>query len=97
MKEKIEEMAKVLDACPFLEASIGADKHEGSMQLAAWLAYEGFRKQSEVAMEIFERLHAHRKFDGHTLSVWSDDLVCVAKEFGIDLEQYDALRKKTEV
>lgn len=58
---------------------------------------ERAEEKAEVAREIFERLHAHRKFDGHTVSVWLDDLVCIAKEYGIDLEQYDAPKKKTEV
>ena len=45
--------------------------------------------KSEVAREIFERLHAHIKYDGHTLSVWKNDLICIAKEYDIDLEKFE--------
>lgn len=48
--------------------------------------YLGYRKASDVAKEIFEKLYAHIKFDGHTVSVWKNDLIEVAKEYGISLE-----------
>ena len=43
----IEEMARVLDACPFIGASIGCDKHDGSIKIAEYLYYEGYSKQKE--------------------------------------------------
>lgn len=43
-------------------------------------------KASDIAKEIFERLYQHIKFDGHTIGVWKNDLLCIAKEYGIDLE-----------
>ena len=45
--------------------------------------------KSETAREIFERLHAHIKFDGHTASIWKDDLISIAKEYGVDLNVYE--------
>lgn len=42
-----------------------------------------------IVREIFERLHAHCKYDGHTVSVWKKDLISIAKEYGIDLTVYD--------
>lgn len=47
MKEQIEEMARVLDACPFIGASIGCDKHDGSIKIAEFLYNAGYRKQKE--------------------------------------------------
>ena len=61
---------------------------------AKTLIDKGWRKASDVAREIFERLHSHRKFDGHTVSVWLNDLVCIAKEYGIDLEGDAELKKR---
>lgn len=43
----IEEMARVLDACPFIGASIGCDKHDGSIKIAEYLYHEGYSKQKE--------------------------------------------------
>lgn len=43
----IEEMARVLDACPFIGASIGCDKHDGSIKIAEYLYNAGHRKQKE--------------------------------------------------
>jgi hypothetical protein len=42
-----------------------------------------------LAREIFERLHAHCKYDGHTVSVWKNDLISIAKEYGVDLTVYE--------
>ena len=42
-----------------------------------------------IAREIFERLYAHRKFDGHTTSVWLNDLMSIAEEYGVDLKRYE--------
>lgn len=48
---------------------------------------EAFKQ--DIAREIFERLYAHRKFDGHTISVWLNDLICIAEEYGVDLKRYE--------
>ena len=48
----------------------------------------------EVAREIFERLYAHRKYDGHTVSVWLNDLICIAEEHGVDLKKYEEDNKE---
>lgn len=47
---------------------------------------QGYRKEDDVAKEIFENLYANIKFDGHTVSVWKNDLIEAAKEYGISLE-----------
>ena len=47
---------------------------------------QGYRKDSEIAKEIFEKLYANIKFDGHTVGVWKNDLIEAAKEYGISLE-----------
>ena len=46
----------------------------------------GYRKVSEVAEDIFKRLYQHIKFDGHTIGVWKNDLLCIAKEYDVHLE-----------
>ena len=46
----------------------------------------GYRKEDDIAKEIFEKLYANIKFDGHTVSVWKNDLIEAAKEYGISLE-----------
>ena len=47
-KEKqIEEMAIVINDCPFIQAPIGCDKHDGSAEIAKYLYNAGYRKQSE--------------------------------------------------
>ena len=48
--------------------------------------YMGYHKASDVAKEIFEKLYANIKFDGHTVGVWKNDLIEAAKEYGISLE-----------
>ncbi len=50
--------------------------------------------RADVAREIFERLYAHRKYDGHTVSVWVNDLICIAKEWGVDLQKYESEGEK---
>lgn len=47
---------------------------------------QGYRKEDDIAKEIFEKLYANIKFDGHTVSVWKNDLIEDAKEYGISLE-----------
>lgn len=41
----------------------------------------------ETAREIFDRLYALIKFDGHTVAVWKNDLISLAKEYGVELEK----------
>lgn len=41
--------------------------------------------KEEFAKEIFTRLYAHIKYDGHISSVWKNDLICIAKEYGVDI------------
>lgn len=40
----------------------------------------------EVAEDIFKRLYQYIKFDGHAVAVWKNDLVQIAKEYGVILE-----------
>ena len=47
---------------------------------------QGYRKEDDIAKEIFEKLYANIKLDGHTVSVWKNDLIEAAKEYGISLE-----------
>lgn len=47
---------------------------------------KGYCKASEIAKEIFEKLYANIKFDGRTVSIWKNDLIEVAKEYGVNLE-----------
>lgn len=54
--------------------------------VAEEMVAKGYRKEADVAKEIFEKLYANIKFDGHTVSVWKNDLIEVAKEYGISLE-----------
>ena len=54
--EQIGEMAGGFDACPYIAAPIGADKHEGSLRIAEYFYNKGYRKASEVAREIFEEI-----------------------------------------
>jgi hypothetical protein len=54
--KQIEEMAKDLDTCPYIAASIGCDKHEGSVQIAEYLTAKGYRLASDVAREIFAEI-----------------------------------------
>lgn len=85
--KQIEEMAKI--------AYEWTDWNFHQCEVIAESIYnKDYRKASEVAREIFERLYSHRKFDGHTVSVWLNDLVCIAKEYGIDLEGDAELKKK---
>lgn len=53
----------------------------------AEVLYEaGYRREDDVVKEIFEKLYANIKFDGHTVSVWKNDLIEASKEYGISLE-----------
>ena len=57
-----------------------------SVYNAELLYNAGYRKEDDVAKEIFEKLYANIKFDGCTVSVWKNDLIEAAKEYGISLE-----------
>ena len=84
-EKQIEEMAKVMcGGCP-------DNKQCMRCLCATWYNAEdlykaGYRKEDDVAKEIFEKLYSNIKFDGHTVSVWKNDLIEVAKEYGISIE-----------
>lgn len=42
--------------------------------------------KEKFAKEIFTKLYAHIKYDGHTVSVWKNDLISIAKQYGVDLD-----------
>jgi len=67
---------------------IGCGENEDILNECDALYSKGYRKAFEVAIEIFERLHSHLKYDGHTISVWENDLICIAKEYDVDLTKY---------
>lgn len=54
--KQIEEMAKDLDACPFIQAPIGCDQHEGSIAIAEYLYNADYRKIGGLAEEIFAEI-----------------------------------------
>lgn len=95
-EKQIEEMAKDLCSDIGVAVVIVSVRDDGTVRLAGSEKYlknlvdKGYRKADEVAREIFERLHAHLKYDGHTVSVWKNDLICIAKEYGIDLETFES-------
>ncbi len=60
----IEEMARVLYACPFIGASIGCDKHDGSIKIAEYLYNAGYCQQSEVIEEYRQKVNT--KMGKHT-------------------------------
>lgn len=82
-------MATDLELCMFFD--IWAERETGEKTVdydyVAEKMYDiGYRKATDVAKEIFEKLYANIKFDGHTVSVWKNDLIEAAKEYGISLE-----------
>lgn len=93
--------SEVADLQDALKCEKETNKHLSDEYIALQKALDAYEETSglkqakaEVAREIFERLHAHIKYDGHTLSVWKSDLICIAKEYDIDLKHYDQLKKK---
>lgn len=54
--------------------------------VAEKMVAKGYRKEDDIAKEIFEKLYANIKFDGHTAGLWKNDLIEAAKEYGIGLE-----------
>lgn len=82
-KEKqIEEMAEAI----FQNCNCGLFFSEAEEIARFVIEEQGYRKEDDIAKEIFEKLYANIKFDGHTVSVWKNDLIEAAKEYGISLE-----------
>ena len=82
-KEKeIEKMAKAI----FQNCNCGLFFDEAEKIARFVIEEQGYRKEDDIAKEIFEKLYANIKFDGHTVSVWKNDLIEAAKEYGISLE-----------
>lgn len=49
-QNQIEEMAELLNDCPYIAASIGCNKHEGSVKIAEFLCNAGCRRIPEGAV-----------------------------------------------
>ena len=82
-KEKeIEEMTEAI----FQNCNCGLFFSEAEEIARFVIEEQGYRKEDDIAKEIFEKLYANIKFDGHTVSVWKNDLIEAAKEYGISLE-----------
>lgn len=82
-KEKqTEEMAEAI----FQNCNCGLFFSEAEKIARFVIEEQGYRKEDDVAKEIFEKLYENIKFDGHTVSVWKNDLIEAAKEYGISLE-----------
>ena len=82
--KQIEEMARALnEANGFDDIPAWYDDFTSDAEA---LYNIGYRKASEVAEDIFQRLYQHIKFDGHTVAVWKNDLLCIAKEYDVNLE-----------
>ena len=86
-KEQLAREKAVMSA--YLKLCITYDKETNGIDFDATaekMLTEGYCKEADVAKEIFEKLYANIKFDGHTVSVWKNDLIEAAKEYGISLE-----------
>ena len=81
-EKQIEEMAEAI----FQNCNCGLFFSEAEEIARFVIEEQGYRKEDDVAKEIFEKLYANIKFDGHTVSVWKNDLIEAAKEYGISLE-----------
>lgn len=82
-KEKqTEEMAEAI----FQNCNCGLFFSEAEKIARFVIEEQGYRKEDDIAKEIFEKLYENIKFDGHTVSVWKNDLIEAAKEYGISLE-----------
>lgn len=44
------------------------------------------KRYTNLKEEIFKKLYALLKFDGHSISIWKCDLMKLAKEYGVELE-----------
>ena len=85
--KQIEEMAK--DLCKSYAEIFGGYSRTfvlDAKETAKNMVDIGYCKISEVAEDVFKRLYQHIKFDGHTIGVWKNDLIEVAKEYGVSLE-----------
>ena len=81
-EKEIEEMAEEI----FQNCNCGLFFDESEKIARFVIEEQGYRKEDDIAKEIFEKLYANIKFDGHTVSVWKNDLIEAAKEYGISLE-----------
>lgn len=82
-KEKqIEEIANMIYDGPNTHGICWRSYYE---RLAETIYNAGYRKEDDIAKEIFEKLYANIKFNGHTVSVWKNNLIEAAKEYGISL------------
>lgn len=81
-EKEIEEMAEAI----FQNCNCGLFFSEAEQIARFVIEEQGYRKEDDIAKEIFEKLYANIKFDGHTVSVWKNDLIEAAKEYGISLE-----------
>lgn len=81
-EKQIEEMAEAI----FQNCNCGLFFSEAEEIARFVIEEQGYRKEDDIAKEIFEKLYANIKFDGHTVSVWKNDLIEAAKEYGISLE-----------
>ena len=81
-EKEIKKMAKAI----FQNCNCGLFFDEAENIARFVIEEQGYRKEDDIAKEIFEKLYANIKFDGHTVSVWKNDLIEAAKEYGISLE-----------
>ena len=81
-EKQIDEMAEAI----FQNCNCGLFFSEAEKIARFVIEEQGYRKEDDIAKEIFEKLYANIKFDGHTVSVWKNDLIEAAKEYGISLE-----------
>lgn len=81
-EKQIEEMAEAI----FQNCNCGLFFSEAEKIARFVIEEQGYRKEDDIAKEIFEKLYTNIKFDGHTVSVWKNDLIEAAKEYGISLE-----------
>lgn len=81
-EKEVEEMAEAI----FQNCNCGLFFSEAEEIARFVIEEQGYRKEDDIAKEIFEKLYANIKFDGHTVSVWKNDLIEAAKEYGISLE-----------
>ena len=81
-EKEIEEMAEAI----FQNCNCGLFFSEAEEIARFVIEEQGYSKEDDIAKEIFEKLYANIKFDGHTVSVWKNDLIEAAKEYGVSLE-----------
>ena len=81
-EKEVEEIAEAI----FQNCNCGLFFSEAEKIARFVIEEQGYRKEDDIAKEIFEKLYANIKFDGHTVSVWKNDLIEAAKEYGVSLE-----------